>query len=102
MLGSFIFAELLAFLGVLGDVGEGSDNGSRTNMLNPYYLHFDALLTLFWSSSGRNYKFLNWLRDSGPISRMIASFGLDLVLELPPVSYCGIPKIQILYVHSCC
>jgi hypothetical protein len=44
MLGHFMFAELLAFL-ALG-------NGSRTDMPNPYDLHFDALLALFCSSSG--------------------------------------------------
>jgi hypothetical protein len=90
MLRSFILAELLAFLGVPGDVGEGLGKAEwvKDGHAEPNYLHFDALLALFWSSSGKSYESLNWCRDSGPISisKMITSFGLDLVSELPPAS----------------
>jgi hypothetical protein len=106
MLGNVMFAELLAFLSASLETWatKALGNGLRTDMLNPYCLHFDALLALFCSSSGLRQKLqiLKWPRTLDQYQ--VYSHLLDWIwyLELPPVSYCGIPKIIIIYLHSCC
>jgi hypothetical protein len=73
-------------------------------MPNPYYLHFDALLALFCSSSGLRQK-LQLLNGQGiwtyiKYDRIFwTGFGIWSYRQCRTA---GFLQVKIIYLHSCC